>query len=57
MALLHRLFGLRGSTAPPLVLYGAFHFLRLLQTHSSITKLQVSSAPKIQRGYVPGSPE
>ncbi len=30
------------------VLYGTFHFLRLLQSSQDITKLAVSSAPKIQ---------
>src|SRR4051812_17315800 len=30
------------------VLYGTFHFLRLLQTHQSIQDLDISSAPKIQ---------
>jgi alpha-glucuronidase len=30
------------------VLYGVFHFLRLLQTHQSIEKLNVISAPSIQ---------
>ncbi len=28
------------------VLYGTFHFLRLLQTHSDITELDISSSPK-----------
>jgi alpha-glucuronidase len=31
------------------VLYGTFHFLRLLQTHQSIEHLDVVSAPHIQR--------
>lgn len=30
------------------VLYGCFHFLRLLQTHQSIQKLSVASNPRIQ---------
>lgn len=30
------------------VLYGSFHFLRLLQTNQDISKLSLSSAPKIQ---------
>jgi alpha-glucuronidase len=30
------------------VLYGVFHFLRLIQTNQSIQQLSVSSAPKIQ---------
>ena len=30
------------------VLYGAFHFLRLLQTHESLEPLNVSSSPQIQ---------
>ena len=30
------------------VLYGAFHFLRLLQTRASIDNLNLSSAPKVQ---------
>ena len=30
------------------VLYGSFHFLRLLQTHQDIQKLSVKSAPKIK---------
>jgi len=30
------------------VLYGMFHFLRLLQTHQPITALHIVSAPKIQ---------
>lgn len=30
------------------VLYGAFHFLRLLQTHQSLEHLEVSSAPRIR---------
>lgn len=30
------------------VLYGSFHFLRLLQTHQPIDKLALSSAPEIQ---------
>jgi alpha-glucuronidase len=31
------------------VLYGAFHFLRLLQTHQSLAQLQISSAPRIRQ--------
>ena len=31
------------------VLYGAFHFLRLLQTHRSLEHLDIVSAPRIQR--------
>ncbi|WP_115371743.1 alpha-glucuronidase family glycosyl hydrolase [Adhaeribacter pallidiroseus] len=31
------------------VLYGTFHFLKLLQTNQDITQLNISSAPKIQR--------
>jgi alpha-glucuronidase len=30
------------------VLYGAFHFLRLLQTHQALEELNVSSSPQIQ---------
>ena len=30
------------------VLYGVFHFLRLIQTNQNIQKLSISSAPKIQ---------
>ncbi len=30
------------------VLYGVFHFLRLIQTEQSIDKLDISSAPKLQ---------
>jgi alpha-glucuronidase len=30
------------------VLYGVFHFLRLLQTQQDISKLEISSAPKIK---------
>jgi alpha-glucuronidase len=30
------------------VLYGVFHFLRLLQTHQNIQQLSITSAPKIQ---------
>lgn len=30
------------------VLYGIFHFLRLLQTHTSLKGLNISSSPKIQ---------
>lgn len=30
------------------LLYGVFHFLRLLQTHQSITSLDITSVPKIQ---------
>ncbi|MEO6454936.1 MAG: alpha-glucuronidase family glycosyl hydrolase [Ginsengibacter sp.] len=30
------------------ILYGVFHFLRLLQTHQSIEKLNIISVPKIQ---------
>lgn len=30
------------------VLYGSFHFLQLLQTHKSITQLNMASSPKIQ---------
>ena len=30
------------------VLYGAFHFLRLLQTHQALEQLNVSSSPQIQ---------
>ncbi|GHA76291.1 alpha-glucuronidase family glycosyl hydrolase [Pontibacter akesuensis] len=30
------------------VLYGSFHFLRLLQTHQDISNLSVASAPKIK---------
>jgi alpha-glucuronidase len=31
------------------VLYGTFHFLRLLQTHQSLDRLDIVSAPRIQR--------
>ena len=31
------------------VLYGTFHFLRLLQTHQSLEHLDIASAPRIQR--------
>ena len=31
------------------VLYGTFHFLRLLQTHQSVQHLELASAPRIQR--------
>src|SRR3984957_19879020 len=31
------------------VLYGAFHFLRLLQTHQPLENLDILSAPRIQR--------
>ncbi|MEO8473012.1 MAG: alpha-glucuronidase family glycosyl hydrolase [Chryseolinea sp.] len=31
------------------VLYGVFHFLRLLQTHQDISQLAIESSPKIQR--------
>jgi alpha-glucuronidase len=31
------------------VLYGTFHFLRLLQTHQSLEHLDIVSAPRIQR--------
>jgi alpha-glucuronidase len=37
-----------GKTAPA-VLRGAFHFLRLLQTHSDISRLDISSSPRIRR--------
>ena len=52
------------------ILYGVFHFLRLLQTHQSIQQLNISSTPKIklrllnhwdnlnrtvERGYAGGS--
>ena len=30
------------------VLYGTFHFLRLLQTHQSLEHLDIASAPRIQ---------
>lgn len=30
------------------ILYGVFHFLRLLQTHQNITSLSITSVPKIQ---------
>src|SRR5215510_7982837 len=30
------------------ILYGVFHFLRLLQTHQSISQLNITSIPKIQ---------
>lgn len=30
------------------VLYGVFHFLKLLQTHSDITRLSITSIPKIK---------
>jgi alpha-glucuronidase len=30
------------------VLYGTFHFLRLLQTHQSLDRLEIVSAPRIQ---------
>ena len=30
------------------VLYGVFHFLRLLQTHQDISHLNISSAPRVQ---------
>lgn len=30
------------------ILYGVFHFLRLLQTHQSISQLSITSVPKIQ---------
>lgn len=30
------------------VLYGVFHFLRLLQTHQPLTRLSIASTPKIQ---------
>jgi alpha-glucuronidase len=31
------------------ILYGVFHFLRLLQTHQPIQQLNISSTPRIQR--------
>lgn len=30
------------------ILYGVFHFLKLIQTHRDLAKLSISSAPKIQ---------
>src|SRR5688572_11306941 len=35
------------ATKPIGLLYGTFHFLRLLQTHQSVSALTVASAPKI----------
>ncbi len=37
-----------GKTGPA-VLAGVFHFLRLLQTHRDISKLDISSCPRIRR--------
>lgn len=34
------------------VLYGAFHLLRLLQTHTDVSSIAVSSAPKVQHRVV-----
>ncbi|HTF94654.1 MAG TPA: alpha-glucuronidase family glycosyl hydrolase [Cellvibrio sp.] len=34
------------------VLYGSFHFLRLLQTQQSIEKISISSAPRLQHRVV-----
>lgn len=34
------------------VLYGSFHFLRLIQTQQSLTKVSITSAPKLQHRVV-----
>lgn len=41
-------FTLITSRSPIGVLYGSFHFLRLLQSNSNISKLEISSAPALQ---------